>query len=290
MNSRRIVSSNVQLGDSRVVGQPVKSNSSGNFDEPEPSKEELYQQLKEKEFKEKLDRMMHEAKQQADAIIEDAKFKAVQILNDSELKIKEKEEELVIHSNQVLEEARQEGFQAGYNDGYQKAFEDVHEQVSNLEAIADFSFKLKKEIILSAELEILELSKVIAERVLKQQLQIKPEMITEVIRAAIAELKDKEEIKIIVNPALKEQLYNFSEELKATIKGMKIIKIVEDKTIHANSAIIESPESRIDARLEAQVAEVFAQLMQNFEEEPAVTEIINEDNITDAPKIKKLKS
>jgi flagellar assembly protein FliH len=286
--SRRIIGSNVQLGDSRVVGQPLKQTA-GSFDEPLLSKEELYQQLKEKEFKDKLDRMMHEAKQQADAIIEDAKLKGVQILDEAAEKIRLQEDQLAIHSNQVFEDARQEGFQQGYEEGKGQAYSDVLNTIANLEAVADSAYKIKKEIILSSEQEILELSRVIAERVLRQQLQIKPEFIIEVIRAAINELKDKEEIKIIVNPSLKEQMYNFSEELKQTIKGMKVIKIVEDKTIHANSAIIESPESRIDARLEAQVAEVFAQLMQSFEEEPVLAEIIEQEPVPEVKAVSKKK-
>ncbi len=148
----------------------------------------------------------------------------------------------------------------------------------NLEAVADASFKIKKEIILSAEQEILQLSIAIAERILKQQLKIKPEIISEIIRAAINELKDKEEIKIIINPALKNQMYNFSEELKTTLKGMKSIKKIEDKTIHPNSAIIESPESRIDARIETQIAEITRELMKVYTKEPVLSDLYEVDD------------
>lgn len=274
--SKRIRSSDVQLGESFIFEHSSKLSSDGNFNDENLSKEELYLQLKEKEFKQKLDQMLVDSQHQANSIIEEAKQKAAQLLEEVKQTAKNKEEEFELLKNSALEETRQSGMQIGLEEGYQKASEEVFSKVINLEAIAGSSFKLKKEIILSAELEILQLSIVIAEKILKQQLEIKPEMIKEIIRAAINELKDKEEIKIIVNPALKEQLYDFSEELKIAIKGMKTIKIIEDKTIHANSAIIESPESRIDARLETQIAKIAEELMKTFSEEPVLAEIIND--------------
>lgn len=272
--SKRIRGSDVQLGESLVIGQPL-SDVSGNFNDGALSKEELYVRLKEKEFKDKLDKMLEAAQKQATVIINDAKGKASQIIREAEQEIQKKEEELAGYKNQVREEAKQEGFQAGYKEGCIKGSQDIYSMVENLEAVSEATFKLKKEIILSAEQEILQLSVAIAERILKQQLEIKPKMINEIIKAAINELKDKDEIKIIINPALKEQLYSFSEELKTIIKGMKIVKIVEDKTIHPNSAIVESPESRIDARLETQIAKITEEIMKNFEEEPVLKRIID---------------
>ena len=275
--SKRIRSSNVQLGESLIVGHPLKITAGEGFDDDsELSREELYLKLKEKEFKQKIEQLQIDAQNQANSIIAAAENKAAQMIEESKQETAKKLEELELLKNNTLEEARQAGTELGFKEGYQKAAEEVFSKVINLEAIADSSFQLKKEIILSAEHEILQLSIAIAEKILKQQLEIKPEMITEIIRAAINELKDKEEIKIIVNPALKEQLYSFSEELKTAIKGMKTIKIVEDKTIHANSAIIESPESRIDVRLETQIAQITEELMKTFAEEPVLGKIIND--------------
>ena len=272
--SKRIKSSDVQLGESFIIGQVFKSSFEGDFnDDAELSREELYSQLKENEFKQKLDLMLAESQQQSASIIAEAENKAAQLSKESELLAVKRQEEFEIFKTAVSEEAKKEGFKLGYEEGHQKAYEDVHLRVINLEAIAGTAFKLKKEIILSAEQEILQLSISVAEKILKQQLEIKPEMILEIIRVAINELKDKEEIKIIINPALKEQLYTFSEELKTSIKGMKIIKITEDRTIHPDSAIIESPESRIDVRFDTQIAEITREIMKTFAEEPVLGEI-----------------
>jgi len=277
--SRRIISSNVQLGESKIIGQPLKLEELGGFEDSELSNEQIYLKQKEQELKQRFEQMMETSKTQAQAILDDAKLQATQIIKEAG----EEAAQIETIKQQALEDARQQGSQMGYEEGYQKAYQDVHLMVENIEAIADATFKIKKEILLSSEQEILELSVVIAEKILKQQLKIKPEMITEVIRAAINELKDKEEIKIIINPVLKEQLYNFSEELKATLKGLKTVKIIEDKTIHANSAIVESPESRIDARIETQIAKITEELMEVFANEPVISEEIAKEELS-APK------
>ena len=288
MNSRRIRGNEVQLGDSLVVGQSENYQLGGSFDDDSVSKEEIYFKLKEKEFKDKLDKLLGSAQHKASEILNKARDQAAHIIQMAESESQRKAEEMETLKQQVLEESRQQGAALGYEEGFSKGQQDIYGMVVNLEAIADTTFELKKEIILSAEQEILQLSVLVAERIIKKQLEIKPEIVNEIIKAAINELKDKEEVKIIINPALKEQLYSVSDELKATIKGLKTIKIVEDKTIHPDSAIVESPESRIDARIETQVAKITEELMQSFQEEPAVQEIINQEEAK-TPRQKKKK-
>lgn len=268
--SKRIKSSDVQLGESFLMEHSLNYSTGEGFG---AGKEEVYARLKEKEFKEKLDKMLESAHRQAKTIIDEAKEKAAEITKEAVRETQKKEEELIIFKEKVREDARLEGAEAGYEEGRENARNEIYATVKNIETIAESSFKIKKEIILSAEREILELSIAVAERILKKQLEIKPEMINEIIKFAINELKDKDEIKIIINPALREQLYNFSEEVKSSLKGMKVVKIIEDKTIHADGAIIESPESRIDVRLETQIAKITEEIMKSFEEEPASKEI-----------------
>jgi len=95
--------------------------------------------------------------------------------------------------------------------------------------------------------------------------KVNTEIILSIIRAAINELKYKEEVKILVNPAITQCIYDLSEELKQTIKGLNHIKIIEDKTIPPDGFMIESPDSRIDARLETQLAEITKNIMTEAE-------------------------
>ena len=263
--SKRIIGSNVQLGDS------YRLPDNGNLDFLTETDEGY-------KLKKMMEQMRKDAVEQAQITVNNAKVQAQQIIEQA----KEVERQIETLKNAELEQARQQGFKSGFAEGAEIAGKEIYAKVANLQTLANASFDMKKEIILSAEQEILQLSIAVAERILKQQLELKPEMVNKIIKAAVLELNDKEEVKIIVNPALKDQLYEFSDELKSLIKGMKTVKIVEDKTINPDSAIVESLESRIDARLEAQIAEVTRELMKSFAEEPVVKSILDkkaaEDN------------
>lgn len=234
----RIKSSYVQVGDSYVMK-----------DKNEDCK------------KEQCDGLLLLAMKDAELIVNKAKKNAETILASAE----QQAEGIVQQADAVIQQARQEGlqagFQSGYDEGYKKILEELKNQIQNVDVIAQSSFKVKQEIITSSEQEILKLTTVIAEKILRHQLEVDSKIILNIIRAAINELKDKEEIKILVNPALTQCIYDLSDELKKTIKGLNHIKILEDKTIPADGFMVESPDSRIDARLETQVAEITKNIM-----------------------------
>lgn len=240
----RFESSHIQVGDSFVL------NASSKKDNPEDTI------------------VVKSARKMAEDIVNNAKAEAAQIMETANLQINN----LVQQSEEAINQAKEEGYQSGYKTGYNDGFKQVHtdliNQINSLDTLAEAAFKVKKEIIASSEKEILKLTLVIAEKVLKQKLEVHPEIMLNIVKAAVNELKDKEEVSIIVNPQLTNYLYNFSEELKLTIKGLKSIKILEDRTIHIDGVIVEASEHRIDARLETQISEITKQLMLESEENP----------------------
>ena len=254
----RIESSNIQLGNSYVLGNIQK----------------------EKEEADKIQReALKSAQKQVEEIINQANIQAAQILEAANHQVQEMIQQSQEDANQAKEDGYQAGYNAGYQDGHNQVHEDLINQVKSLDILAQSVFKVKQEIISSSEKEILQLTIIIAEKVLKQHLEIAPDKILSIIKAAINELKDKEEVNIIVNPAITNYLYDFSEELKETVNGLKSIKILEDKTIPADGVIVESTENRIDARLETQISEIAKQLLLEAEENPILAEIPKEIEI-----------
>jgi len=263
LNSKpsRIKSSDVQLGESFIIGQYKKNNNQGYEGD---------------DFKNGLEQMLIEAGQQAKAIVQEAEEKAAKIIKKAEEAALSKAQEIEDLKQQSIQNGLAEGFHKGYDEGMATAKKEVIENVWGVGALASSAFKIKKEIIDSAEKEVLELAVAIAEKVIRHELEIKPELMQEIVKAAIAQLKDKEEIKIIINPALIQNLYEFTEEFKKTIKGLKSIKIIEDKTIPKDGVIVESPESRIDARIETQLREIVRNIMQEFSQKSLVEAIPEE--------------
>jgi len=207
-----------------------------------------------------------EAEKQAQIILEKAQQEALRIIEDTQ----NKSQELF---NQAQEEGQKAGYSAGYETGIQQIKTEFVNQIKSIDILASSVFDIKKEIIVSAEQEIVKLSIVIAEKLVRQQIDIDPEIIKNIVKAAINELKDKEEVKIVVNPAVTDYIYEFSEELKQTINGLEKIKVIEDKTIPPDGVIVESLESRIDARLDSQIVEITKRLMKEAAQNPVLKEI-----------------
>ena len=85
-------------------------------------------------------------------------------------------------------------------------------------------------------------------------------MLKEITISAINQLKDKEEVTIIVNPQLVQNIVNLSEEFKNEISQLKHIKIIEDSSLSVDGTIVSTPLSRIDSRISSQIDEIASRL------------------------------
>lgn len=282
--NNRIRSSEVHLGKSVTLeNKKFILSKEGLESSKEDSPEEIREKKRKKqemEAQKAIEAVTAEAQKQAEDIIEKAKQKAEEIKQSAEDEAGQQAEEIENLKNQSIENGYAEGYQKGYDEGIEAAKQEVNDKINAVDIITSASFKVKKEIIDSAEKEILELSTLIAEKIIRQQLEYKPELMREIVKSAIDQLQDKEEIKIIVNPSLAGILYEFAEDLKEKIKGLKNIKITEDRTIPPDGVIVESNGSRIDGRMETQVAEITRKLINEF------TEKINSQEIPEEIEVK----
>lgn len=221
--------------------------------------------------------------QEDNSAVSDAEIEAQRIITAAQEEARNIIEQTRQKSEELFNQSHEEGMKAGYNAGYEVGLKQVQEdftnQIRSVDIIAKTAFNVKKEIIVSAEQEILQLSVVIAEKLLRHQLEVNPELILNIVKAAINELKDKEEVKIVVNPSVTNCLYEFSDELKQSINGLKKIKIIEDKTVPSEGVIIESLESRIDARLDSQITEITKRIMKEAAERPLTDKLVKEIDI-----------
>jgi flagellar assembly protein FliH len=237
-------------------------------------------------IKEKISHETHSAQQEIieeDSSLTEAEIEAQNIINKAQEEAARIIEDATIKAQELFNQTHEEGLKSGYNAGFEtgklQIQTDFIHQIKGLETITKSSFAVKKEIITSAEQELIKLSITIAEKLVKQKLEIQPDIILNIVKAAINELKDKEEIKIIVNPCVTSCLYEFSDLLKQEIQGLERIKIIEDKTIPLEGVIVESLESRIDARLDSQINEISKRLLKEASENPILIEIPKEIDI-----------
>ena len=104
-------------------------------------------------------------------------------------------------------------------------------------------------------------------------------------KKAISLLKEQEDIKIVVNPKLIDYAKELSAELPKTMQNLDKIKIIKDKTVSADGVLVESIDSRIDARISTEMEKVSRILLIEEKKE----EVLNDEiEVKIAEKIKDL--
>lgn len=240
----RIKSDNVQVGGAFFV--PI---------------EQSVNQVKIKEALGKEQEIILQGQKKAQEIIENAQRQAQEIVDSANAQALQSVDE-------IKAAAHQEGFEAGRQEGLKNIQEELEEKIVSIDTFAQSTFDIKKNIIKSAHLDIINLVIEIARKICSKSLEIDENILTELTKTAIASLKDKENITIIVNPEMAEKIYTISEELKEKIPQLSSIKIIEDMSVSPDGTIVESPLSRVDCRIKSQIDEITEKLMTKLNSTP----------------------
>lgn len=234
----RIKSDNVQMKGSIVLANEQTS----------------YQARKIAEAMEREKQIVTEAQTKAQEIIDDATSQAQIIVENAKA-------QALTEVEGITQTAHEEGFEAGYKAGFEKVTQDSLESINSIEEFCNNQFEIKRNIIKSAHLEILQLSIEIARKVCNKSLEIDPEVLKEITLAGISALPEKQNITIIVNPKMAENIYSISDELKERVGQLQSIKVVEDNSVSPDGTIIEAVLSRVDNRMVSQINEITDKLM-----------------------------
>lgn len=240
----RIKSNNVHVGGSFVV--PI---------------EQSVHAAKIKEALGKEQEIIANGEQKARELIESATIEAQDIIQHAQA-------QAMAEVDGIKEQGFKEGFEAGFIEGNLKIVEEMQEKLLAVDIFAQSDFEIKKAIIKSAHLDIINLVIEISRKVCSKSLELDESILKELTLSAIQALKDKESINIIINPEMAEKIYSISDELKEKIPQLTSIKIIEDTSVSPDGTIVESPLSRVDSRISSQINELCEKLMERLNSTP----------------------
>lgn len=268
----RIRSTNVKFGDSFVL--PIEKEKEDKPESPEliKLKEDLrLLNLEIEKAKERKENILKEAQAEAEALVQNQNNKIAQ---ENEQIAQQREAEKKAFDEQMAQEAekiRAEAYQTGYDDGYKQGYvvitNELENKIHSVDEFAKCQFDLKGNIIKSSELDIINLVVEIAKKVCTKEVELNPEILKALTENAIKELKDKEDITIILNPKLLEALNSVSDRIKEDIPQLQSIKIIEDNAVSADGTIVESLLTRVDSRVKSQINEIAEKLYEAYNSE-----------------------
>ena len=156
---------------------------------------------------------------------------------------------------QIHIQAHEEGYQTGYAEGMKQAGTEAQRMAKMLESLNKELQQVDQQIAQ----DLLNLALEIAKQMLQQALKIKPELLLNVVRAAISELPYFNQHAHLV-------LHTDDAELLRTSMGEQLLhtgwKIFEDSQIERGGCRVETAHSQIDATLPKRWQRVVASIGQ----------------------------
>ena len=217
----------------------------------------------------KVKRIIEETGVKAQSIINGAETKSQAIMqnatNEAEKMIDAAKAQAQEEYNKIVEQAYQEGFAKGENDGLEKFKQDASDALKSLDVLATSSFDVKKNIIDSATLDIVDLVSAIADKVC--HIKFDEEILKRITIDSIKQLREKENITIIVNPELVDNINKIMPKIKEEIPKVESIKIIEDNAVSPDGVIVETLTSRLDSRISSQISEIAQKMLTGANDE-----------------------
>lgn len=203
-------------------------------------------------------------------LIQKAKERANKLILQAEEEIRKKteieEQSLQEKMTAALEDARIKGYEEGYQAGRKDGEQSVSDLIQEARQIVDLSQEEYVKKLTEAEPMMINIAIALAEKIVGNQLKEQPEQWTDVVKAAVKEVKEHDNIKIFVHPSKYKLTLNDKKLLKAALNESTDIFIYPNEELVEDACMIETSFGTIDASIHTQLAEIKKQLLEIVEE------------------------
>ena len=157
----------------------------------------------------------------------------------------------------IRERARTEGEAAGYAAGMQRAeaeFQTVADGlVRALDEAAQALAATRDELVESLTRQAGEVSLGVSRQIVAAAVEVKPELVLDVIRGAMRRLAERHRLTVLVNPEDLERVSGSIERLRGEMGGIEFMEVLSDRRIEQGGAIVETEYGEIDATIATQM-------------------------------------
>jgi flagellar assembly protein FliH len=168
----------------------------------------------------------------------------------------------------IKAEAWREGFQQGYDEGVRLATQEQQETAARLGALLQGIANDTEDFVRGLESELVELALSVAEKVIARETQTSPEIVINVVRAALAEVHDATELRIRVNPedyALVEP--RWQEMLPRSVAQHS--ELLADELVERGGCAVETRIGYVDGQLKTRLNQIVTSFQAVLDGEPA---------------------
>jgi flagellar assembly protein FliH len=156
-------------------------------------------------------------------------------------------------AQEIREQAREEGFEQGRAAGHEQGRAEIETAARSLIEALQGVQALSQEVSDAVERDAIELALALAGKVILATLQIRPELVVEVVQGALRRVSGQRTIAILVNPVDLETVRSALGDLQAQSVAVEQWDLQPDQRIQPGGAIVRTAEGEVDARVQTQL-------------------------------------
>lgn len=175
-------------------------------------------------------------------------------------------------TDEDLQRYQEESYQRGLQDGKNLAERGLLNVFKGLRTAAEDLQLLRERVLRDSEDDLLALILAVARKVVVREVAQDRQIVLRLVRAALQNLNERDELTIRVNPddhALLTTSQN--EALKSELAAIRFT-LKPDSTVELGSCQIETERGTVDAGFEAQLEEIYRRMLEERTESAVATE------------------
>lgn len=159
-------------------------------------------------------------------------------------------EEIQAEKEELKKKAYEEGFASGQEEGRRQGRDEYARKIESTAGLIDDLSEARKKLVGEYESELLELIKVMVERLVQQKIESDKTVIREVLNNALEYVVENATVTIKLNREDIERLNNGKEDgALLPGEGRREVELVEDNSISAGGCLVVTGSGEVDATL-----------------------------------------
>ena len=227
----------------------------------EKSQLEAEFEARRREWDEELTRLRTDAQDQSQQTVATAQQQAEELVARAEAQAQELLENAKIKVQMIEEQGRETGHKEGLKEGYEEGFAEIRRLSRQLHYMISGVLQRREEIIRSLESDLIDLTLLIARKVVKVLSENQKDIVIYNTLEALKKLRGRGSITLRVNPEDMDACLNNKENFIREIEKLEELYLVEDYIVERGGCIVESDFGEIDAQISSQLREVENQIL-----------------------------
>lgn len=201
-------------------------------------------------------KIIAEAEEKAKQIIAAGQEQVQKLMAQANEQIQQFNEQAAAEAEQLRQMAFKKGTDEGLAEGKRQAHSEYVDLMISARDLYVQGIKERRKLIETTEPELARLSIQIAEKIIGLEVTTNSDVIMGVVKEALSDMKDREQVRIHVNPDDYHIVNNDRTSLMRMVEGLKDFDLTIDSKVTRGGCIIETNLGNIDARLETQLGTI----------------------------------